>query len=156
MKAFKSTKCKVEEHIQHARKATTIRSKPKGMIVTTFPQPKPYIPPVLKQVDEDVWSVEWGSACVEFSYSLYNEPFVAVYPNGEHCGVAFERSTGYEGDGEITMEEAHLPEMRSRVTFHTEEEVKTMAEECKKKLTKKEGKEAKKKDYYAGKEVKAQ
>ena len=152
MKAFKSTKSKVEEHIQHARKATTIRSKPKGMIVTTFPQPKPYIPPVLKQVDEDVWSVIWDDICVEFIYDMIGDKAVTVYPSDSKVTKMHQDVPMVYGKSVVCFynERGYLPEKR----FAKREEVKPMAEE-KKKMTKKEGKDVKKKDYYAGKEVKA-
>lgn len=49
---------------------------------------KSYVAPVIKKVDEDVWSVEWGGATVEFGYNFVDDkPFVAVYPDSDGCRV---------------------------------------------------------------------
>jgi len=146
MKAFKSTKSKVKEHIAHARKLRPTKSteNTKYWKVSTNDIPS------LKKIDDDVWSVEWGGFTTEFSIDITGTPAVQVYPSGERCRCYFSDSE----DHRLLLP---MKEEKSVVSFYVlEEEVKPMVMMAKKRITKKEGKEAKKKDYYAGKEVKVQ
>ena len=105
--------------------------------------------PKIKKVDEDVWSVEWGGFTTEFVIDITGTPVVQVYPDEELCRCYFSDSE----DHRVLLP---MKERKSTVTFYVlGEEVKPMVMMAKKRITKKEGKEAKKKDYYAGKEVKA-